>query len=284
MFRYYLINSKLYISLAAVALTVGTQIQLGGQPAMHPYLFIVFFATFLEYNLTRLIVLVGYKMPLENPNDIWVNKHLKIFYFAMALASIGLLIALFYAKIIVLMSLIPMIVITALYTLPFLRLRQLDFNIRRIPFLKIVLIMVVWTFSTVMLPILQLDNSYNWKTTCLLLLERSLLIGSLALIFDVRDLIIDRKIGLKTIPVILGERWSIFIANAMVVGFLCVSYFYYQLSNTDFLMPAALLSFIVLLILINHPKIRLSKFYHYFYIDGAMLLHGILIVLVYFFH
>lgn len=280
----YLINSKLYISLAAVSLTIGTQIQLGGSPQLHPYLFIVFFATFVEYNLTRFIVLVLYKMPLMHASDVWVNKHLKLFYSTFVLAILGLIISLLNAKQIVLLSIVPMTVITILYTLPFLKLKQLSLNLRRVPFLKIFLIMLVWSFSTVMLPILQLEQLINWKTTCLLLFERLLFIGALAILFDLRDVVADNKIGLKTIPTILGEKKSLRLSNTLLLVFLLDSFYYYQFSNTLYLFPAAFMSFFILLYLINSTKIKLNPQYHSFYLDGAILLHGLLITFFYLNH
>lgn len=283
-FGIYIINSKLFISLAAVSLTVATQVQLGGVPQIHPYLFIVFFATFIEYNLTRFIVLVLYKMPLIHSNDTWVNKQPKLFYTTLFIAIIGLVIAMCKAKQIVLLSLVPITIITILYTLPFLRLKRLSLNLRKVPFLKIFLIMLVWSFSTVMLPILQLENMINWKSTALLLLERLFFIGALAILFDLRDVVADNKIGLKTIPSILGTKKSIAVSNVLMVLFLIISFYYYQINDRLFLMPPAILTYLLMLILINYSVLKSSRIYHSFFLDGAILLHGILIVLASTFH
>jgi len=56
-----LIHSNIFISLAAVSLTIATQIQLGMAPQWHPYLFIIFFATLFEYNIHRLITVIKNK-------------------------------------------------------------------------------------------------------------------------------------------------------------------------------------------------------------------------------
>jgi 4-hydroxybenzoate polyprenyltransferase len=280
----YLINSKFYISFAAVSLTIGTQIQLGGSPQIQPYLFIVFFATFVEYNLTRFVVLVLYKLPLAHSNDEWVNKQQKLFYTTFILAIIGLIIALLNAKQIVMLSIVRMTIITILYTLPFLKLKQLSLNLRKVPFLKIFLIMLVWSFSTVMLPILQLEQLINWKTTCLLMLERFLFIGALAILFDLRDVVADSQIGLKTIPSQIGESKSLLLSKVLLCFFLLDSFCYYLYTNLIYLFPAALISFLVLLYLVNSSKLKLSIHYHSLYLDGAILLHGLLIAFFYLYH
>ena len=73
------IQSNIYISLAAVALTVATQVQLGMRPQWHPYLFIIFFATLFEYNLHRLITVLTNKDALKSEKHRWVNENLKAF-------------------------------------------------------------------------------------------------------------------------------------------------------------------------------------------------------------
>lgn len=277
----YLVNSKLYIAFAALSLTIATQIQLGGSPQFHPYLFIVFFATFLEYNLTRFIVLVLYQMPLVHPSDQWVNKHRYLFYTTFLIAVVGLVISLLNAKQVVQLSLIPITAITILYTLPFLKLKQLNLNLRKVPFLKIFLIMMVWAFSTIMLPIIQMEHWVDWKATCLLLLERLFFIGALAILFDLRDVALDHKMGLKTIPIILGEKKSILLSNGLLLLFLIDSLIYYWYSSTLFLMPAAFISFFIVLYLINYFKLKMNPHYHAIYLDGAILLHGLIILLFY---
>jgi 4-hydroxybenzoate polyprenyltransferase len=118
----------------------------------------------------------------------------------------------------------------------------------------------------------------------LLLLERLLFIGALAILFDLRDITADRKMGLKTIPNQIGERKSLLLSNSLLGFFLLVSFYYYNTTNFLYLFPSALISFLILLYLINSSKIKLNTFYHSFYLDGAILLHGLLIILFYFCH
>src|ERR1700756_3888232 len=79
-FYYFLINSNIYISLAAVFLTVQAQIQLGMHPQWHPYLFIIFFATMLEYNFHRLITLWFRKEILADEKYTWLRNKFSGFF------------------------------------------------------------------------------------------------------------------------------------------------------------------------------------------------------------
>ena len=91
----FLIQSKLLIALAALVLTLATQVQMGHGFVWNPYLLMVFFATFLVYNLTRLVVLQFFKMPLEHFSDQWVNQQTKLFYGSLTLAFVGLVLTFF---------------------------------------------------------------------------------------------------------------------------------------------------------------------------------------------
>ena len=62
----FLIDSNIYISFAASMLAFETQIQLGMKPQLHPYVFIIFFATLFEYNIHRLILVLTNKDALNH--------------------------------------------------------------------------------------------------------------------------------------------------------------------------------------------------------------------------
>ncbi|HXU27354.1 MAG TPA: hypothetical protein VN698_08990, partial [Bacteroidia bacterium] len=61
-------------------MTIETQIQLGMHPQLHPYLFLIFFATLFEYNLHRLITILTNKKAINSDKHSWVKKYLKMFY------------------------------------------------------------------------------------------------------------------------------------------------------------------------------------------------------------
>src|SRR6185437_16783380 len=116
-FYYFLINSNVYISLAAVLLTVEAQIQLGMQPGWHPYLFIIFFATILEYNFHRLITLWVRKETLADEKYAWLRNNISIFYGLMIFSVLGFFAALIFAKTQVIITLLPIGLITIFYSL-----------------------------------------------------------------------------------------------------------------------------------------------------------------------
>ena len=78
------------------------------------------------------------------------------------------------------------------------------FGLRNIPGLKQFLITLVWTMSTVLLPLLEAQHHHmgivNMRDATILVAKRFLFIGALTVPFDIRDLFQDRQTGLKNHP------------------------------------------------------------------------------------
>lgn len=278
----FVINSNIYISLAAVFLTIETQIQLGMKPQAHPYLFIIFFATFFEYNLHRLITIISNPKALESDKHNWVKTNSKFFYSIVAISFAGFIASIALAKKEVIFTLAPIAMITLFYSLPVFKQNVFLFRLREIPLLKIFLISFVWSTITILLPIIQTGMPFDRVQVSLMLLERFLFIFAITIPFDIRDLIIDQQSGLKTIPLVIGEKWSLRISNMTLILFLLLCFYHYSVTKEDFLLSAFILSALTTLFFINNQKLKKMAYYHYGILDGTMLLQGLLVVLFYF--
>jgi hypothetical protein len=223
------INSNIYISLAAVLLTIETQIQLSMKPQWHPYLFIIFFATFFEYNLHRLITVVTNKEALNSDKHNWVRENLKAFYLLIFLSVTGFIYVAFLAKKEVLIFLAPIAAITVFYSLPIFGNKQTILRLREIPYLKIFLISFVWASSTIFLPIIQSGNTFERTQVIATFMERFFFIFAITIPFDIRDIEADKQAGLKTIPLLLNETKSLVISYLSLFSFLIVAFFHYQI-------------------------------------------------------
>jgi len=276
----FFIQSKLLIAYSALILTFILPAQVGCRLVLNPYLVIVFCATFLVYNLTRLVVLKFYKMPLEHPNDQWANQHQNLFYGVLIIALMGLGFAIFLIRITDIFYLIPLFLIVLFYALPFLKIKHLNLNLRRLPFLKIFLIIVVWTFATALLPLLQLNQKFQWWVVFLVLVERLSLITALALLFDIRDMQADASQGLQTIPLKIGESKTLKLSNACGFIFFLSSVLLYLQFKLWYLILCACVSLLILLIIINYKPIKSHKKYYDLYLDGLLLIHGLLILVI----
>lgn len=264
-----------------MALTVETQLQLGMPPQWHPYLFIIFFATLFDYNLHRLVTVLTNKEALNSDKHKWLKEYLSLFYALVVFSVIGFIIAVFLAKKEVLITLSPFALITLFYSLPIFKNQKYLFRLREIPFLKIFLISIVWSATTIILPIVQSGKSFEFVHVALMLLERFLFVFAITIPFDIRDMRGDEQSGLKTIPLVIGVKKSIALANAFTVLFLIVSLLHYY-DSAYFILLAFILSAISTLFFLNSKILQKSSFYHYGILDGTMLLQGILVWICYF--
>src|ERR1700741_275890 len=198
-FLYFLIDTNIYISLAAVFLTIATQIQLGLSPQWHPYLFIIFFATLFEYNLHRLITVITNKEALDSDKHNWVKENIGWFYFLVFTSVLGLIVAILLAKHEVLMALTPIAIITIAYSLPIFKSKDAVLRLREIPLIKIFLISIVWAAATILLPIIQTDVKFNTTDIIAMLAERFFFILAITIPFEIRDIEADQGVGLKPI-------------------------------------------------------------------------------------
>jgi 4-hydroxybenzoate polyprenyltransferase len=275
----FLIQTNIFISLAAVALTVETQVQLGMKPQLHPYLFLIFFATIFDYNLHRLITVTIKKAALKDAKHQWVNSNLKGFYLLVTLSVVGFLIAVLFARKQVLFALAPIAIITVFYSFPIFKSARSIFRLREIPLLKIFLIAFVWSASTIFLPIIHLRHPIHWPDVLMMVTERFLFVLAITIPFDIRDMKVDVVSGIRTIPIMLGEKRSIILANFLLASFLILCSWHYCYRGDYFLIPAYIISGLSTIIFINNKKIMASPAYHYGVLDGTMLIQGILVCL-----
>ncbi|HXD94135.1 MAG TPA: UbiA family prenyltransferase [Bacteroidia bacterium] len=281
-FYYFLINSNIYISLAAVLLTVQAQIQLGMQPGWHPYLFIIFFATMLEYNFHRLITLWFRKETLVDEKYTWLRNNITAFYILMIFSVIGFLGALVFAKTEVIVTLLPIGLITIFYSLPIFKSNQKLFRLREISILKIFLISTIWALSTILLPVIQSGSYFDSTNVLLMITERFLFVFAITIPFDIRDIESDKNAGLKTIPLLIGEKKATQLAMFSLVLFTVLCLVHYIKTPLAYTLPALIISSVTTLFFIVNEEVKKSIYYHYGILDGTMFFQGLMVVVSYY--
>jgi 4-hydroxybenzoate polyprenyltransferase len=279
-----LINSNIYISLAAVFLTIESQIQLGMKPQWHPYLFIIFFATLFEYNLHRLITVITNKEALNSDKHRWVKENLKKFYAMVIVSVAGFIFAAFLAKREVLIAFAPIALITLFYTIPVFVNKKNIFRLRDIPYLKIFLIAFVWSSSTILLPVIQSATEFNKVHIMAMLLERFFFVFAITIPFDIRDIEADKQAGLKTIPLLFNNNKSQIISYISLLIFILIVFFDFQYTNSWFMILALNLSAFTTFVFLSLKKIINLAYYYYGILDGTMLLQGLLVLVFYYIH
>lgn len=273
-----LINSNIYISLGAVLLTIESQIQLGMEPQLFPYLFLIFFATLCEYNVHRFVTVITNKDALNSEKHKWVKNNLIPFYALVIASIIGFVIVAFLTKKEVLITLAPIAALTLFYSVPVYGNKKSIFRLREIPYLKIFVISFTWSATTVLLPLIHSGQKYDSLHVVLMLLERFVFILAITIPFDIRDMDVDRKANTKTIPLLIGKNRSETLSYISAFLFLVITFLHYYMYNQPLILIAMVLSALSTFSFLKWDKAKQSTLYHYAILDGTMLLQGLLVI------
>ncbi len=280
----FLIESNLFIALSAALITFSTQLLFHQQAGFHPYLFIIFFATFFDYNLHRLYTLHFAPEALKGERHAWLLKNKTLFYILMFASSAGFLISLLYAKTEVILSLIPFAAITVFYSIPFIRWKNKLIRLRDLPYLKIVLIAGNWTAITILLPLIQYGQTVTNNELISLILERFFFMLALCMPFDIRDIDIDRRAGLKTIPNTIGIQNSLKLAYLSLIISMIIAFNHFSNIAEVYFGYAIIASAMIAVIAISNAKSRLNNLYLYGLIDGLIFVQSTLIIAAHLIH
>ncbi len=145
-------------------------------------------------------------------------------------------------------------------------------------FLKIITLALLWTLVTVWFPVS--DMPIDKGLYLLVFAKRFTFMFVLCLLFDIRDIDVDKHENRITLPVILGKKKSYFTARLVLFLFLiisCIQYYFY-LETEVFI--AMLLSTLVTFFMVQLSKKTNSDFVYLAGIDGMMLLQAVLVYLL----
>jgi 4-hydroxybenzoate polyprenyltransferase len=278
----FILNSNIFLAVAAVMLTLSAQVQLGLKPEFHNYLLLIFFATLFVYNHHRINNLISGKQT-KNPDKYrWYFENKRTIIFLFVFSITGLIVVAITTDIKLLIALFSFGVFTFFYSMPVSGKKNSLFALREIPFLKIFIISFVWSGATIVLPVVDKNLGIFSKEVILLFTERFFFVFAIAIPFDIRDIKEDFDFGLKTFPILFDSQKALKLSFvALVLGFL-ISGFHYLLQNNGFIVLALLVSTIVTLVFLSPKSFKKTGDYYYHFLDGTLVLQGILVLVFYF--
>jgi 4-hydroxybenzoate polyprenyltransferase len=112
-----------------------------------------------------------------------------------------------------------------------------------------------------------------------MMLERCLFVFAITVPFDIRDMEGDKKSGLKTLPLMIGEKRARNLAIYALILFMGISsiHYYFFSFKIGFIL-AFFISGISTIIFIKSEGIKDIKHYHYGILDGTMILQAVLVI------
>lgn len=213
----FLVRSNLFVSLCAASLYTYYSFLLKKDFFLSTPLFILS-ATFFAYNFMRLASI------FHNDSE---TKELKLWYIKhkIQLILISLLLLLFLVigmldlNSLQLLSLGIGLIIVLLYERVFFK----SFSLRKIPYIKPIVISLCWSLICVGLHL----SSVNLHSL-LVFIDSFTFILILSLLFDLKDSDADKKSGLKSLTHFLKSPGAIKIALVLTCLYLLISFFYFD--------------------------------------------------------
>lgn len=279
----HIIFGNWFVAFASISLTLETYLMINRPVRIDGLLTLIFLSTLFIYNLHRYIGFPKTEKDKEIRKDIWHVKHSLLFKYTFYATIIGIIICIFFTSRTVLLYLSPLGVLAIAYTVPLIKKKTNRINLRSIPGLKILFIGLVWGLSTVVLPMVDDGISILNSTAYYMIARRILFIIAITIPFDIRDTDFDIQQGLVTIPILIGVKKSKLLAYLLLLIFSILIYAQY---GSPFADNAGRLNFSIPLyisalstaFLISFSSKKNGKYFHYFWLDGTMILQFLLII------
>jgi 4-hydroxybenzoate polyprenyltransferase len=274
----FLLFSNVFIALCAVTQGIISYWLIGIKPDKY-VLALLFCSTLATYNFSILL-----SKP-ENPEKShflrvrWIFSHYKLMISLFIISVLSLIPLAFFLHTSSLILMLSLGLISIAYSLPIFGIPGKKFGLRNIPGLKLFIIGAVWAGSTVLLPIHEIEGNgllnISNKETILLFFTRFLFIVAITIPFDIRDLFQDQSNALRTIPVIFGEKKSLFLCQLFLATSLILLFVYTEKLDTNFW--AISLSIFISGWLILKSRWKKNEYYYFLLLDGTMILQLIIL-------
>ena len=270
-FNFYL-NSSIHVALAACSLAWVTLIEMDIAYDADLLSF-VFFATITGYNFVKYFGIVKFH---HRSLASWL-KALQVFSFISFLAMCYFVLKLeFHA----LMLIVILGIITFFYAIPIMVPKKYLFddhkNLRQVSGLKVYLIALIWTFTTVLLP--MLNNGILVSSDGLLVgVQRFCYILVLMLPFEIRDLNYD-SLKLATIPQKIGVKNTKVIGVILLVVFLTLEFFKDELLDKSIIAIVIITAVTLLFVLLSNKN--QSKYFSAFWVEGLPIVWLLILLLL----
>ena len=269
----FILFSSLFIAACAVGFCIETNILLGLPLNSFSFYCFVFGATLLQYNLHY----SAKKVAVKNSERLrWSHQNKKLHLFFLVAGGILILFSFFSFKLKHFIILACLGAVSFLYSFPFLPFGKKK-RIKDYGLLKILTLSLLWTLVTVWFPVNSMVEDMALFT--FVFVERFIFMFILCLLFDLRDIEIDRRENINTLAVMLGRKGCYNLSYGLLLLFLVIALLQLLYVPQLALFIAMVISCLVTIVIIERTKKTNSDFIYLAGIDGMMLLQAILVYL-----
>jgi 4-hydroxybenzoate polyprenyltransferase len=261
----FILSHSIFIAICAAGLCLQTVQLLHLDARLWIYGFI-FFATLCSYNFYWLLSKFSLRENAGRRIRFFLKESVQVTIFALSAA--GTVIC-FLRSGLDYFIIVPAIALTVLYAVPLLPFEFLKFT-RKIGVAKTVLLAFTWTYVTAFIPVQQPIDTFP-AASIFVLSRRFLFMLMLCIIFDSRDVKMDKIRGLHSLATDLGPKTLRYLIVIIFIilfltNFLCLHYGMSIAQST-----ALQLSTVALLATYFLSLKKQGYFFYYFFVDGLML-------------
>lgn len=276
----FLLFSNIFISICAAAQGLVTYHLLKLKPNIYILAFL-FLSTLVIYNLSMLLAKPKDQANSKFKRVRWIFEHHRFTVSTTLISVLALIpIGLFYLSLDAKILMFFTGIVACAYNFPFLILNNRKIGLRNLPGIKLFLIALVWSVSSVLLPIVEAESTLlikiSFTETFLLTAKRFLFIAAITIPFDIRDLFQDKLYELKTIPVMLGEKGAYLFCQILLALYIILLVIFTKQINSDVI--GLSLTMFLTGWLIFKANIKKNEYYYFFFLDGTMLLQYLILI------
>lgn len=266
--------SSIFAAACAVGLTMATEKLLLQKypPLFTPLHVFVFANTLLVYNIHYYTK----KLP-KNISDRadWSIENKRIHHVVLIIAVFFSLFSLYFLPLKIILACGFLGLLSFAYSLPLLPFGEKR-KLKEYGILKIILLSLVWTVVTVYLPILY--HEANFLNYQLEFYMRFVFMFPLCAAFDIRDMQIDKKHNIQTLPNSLGIKNTYKLIHVFILLWLVFSFWQYLRQGIFDRLLINVFFAILMQLAIHFTKRKTSDIFYLFIIDGLMLLYALFIL------
>ncbi|MFI5218212.1 MAG: UbiA family prenyltransferase [Bacteroidia bacterium] len=275
----FFLQSHLIVATGALLLACQSLLAAGVYSFQNPVLLLIFSGAFIIYNHSTFIIHFPFMRKIDFGNQ--KKNCLRILLLALTIVFISILAMVQKNEMLVILLLFG---VSLTYVMPVKVFEKRLKGLRNIPILKNVILALVWTLATAILPLVDEINNLTPGDLIFITAKRFFFIFSLTIAFDIRDLIKDRKNNLLTIPNLIGIKNSKTLAVFSLLIFLVIVLVHRKYmtllhsSLPDFSFPLILSCILTIFLILLINSKRKESFYTS-WMDGAIIFQFLLVYL-----
>ena len=264
---------NIYVAIGTVCLIQSTIVQLGFNNNLLFFSFLSFFATLFVYNLQRIFYSPKKDTSLHSVRRKWIFENQLSIKFIAAIGFLGVAITFFFNDYKIIFYLSPLLILSIAYFFP-------SIILRRKTWFKLFTLSLVWTMVTAVVPIILSQASLVSFPVLIHILTRFCFMIAICIPFDIRDIEIDKTDNISTIPHILGEnttRWIAFSFMLVYILLIIIEHDLWMFNRVTYY--ALMISAIINLGFVLMSSSKRSEYFYVAGLDGTMIIQGVLLMI-----